>query len=83
MGDKKVAFTFADYIANRGASDTALAQVREVRAAAKDAKEWLAVNEANARKALEKAGGRLVVDKSLLEFTKGGQIRITAVAVAA
>ena len=78
----KSAMDFNDYIANRAASDNSLAEIRVIREAAKEAKQWLKDNEDDARAALTEGGGRLVVGESLLEFTKGGQIRITTVAVA-
>jgi hypothetical protein len=78
----KLAVDFDEYIANRTAADNALAEIRTIRGSAKEAKEYLAENEDAARAELKEGGGRLVISNSLLEFTKGGQIRITAVAVA-
>lgn len=81
MADKKP-FDFGAYATHRANNDTALAQIREIRATQKSSKEWLKKNEGEARKALAAAGDRLVAGNYLFEFTKGGQIRITTVAVA-
>lgn len=78
---EKAAVDMAAYVENRVKADSALANIRTIRAEAKDAKGWIAQNEAAVKKALDEAGGRLVVGETLMEFTKGRQIRLTAVAV--
>ena len=83
MAGKKEAapVDFGAYVTARNASDTALESIRGIRAGAKEAKVLIAKTEPALKKALDEAGGRLVVGgDTLLEFTKGRQIRITAVA---
>lgn len=77
-----VAVDYPAYITARNASDNALANIRTIRADAKEAKAVIASSEVAIKKAMDEAGGRLVVGDSLLEFTKGRQIRISTVAVA-
>ncbi len=73
---------FAAYTAARNTADNALASIRTIRADAKEAKALIAKAEPAIKKAMDAAGGRLVVGDSLLEFTKGRQIRVSTVAVA-
>jgi hypothetical protein len=73
---------FAAYVAARDAADNALANIRTIRTDAKEAKETIKTSEPSIMKAMTEAGGRLVVGDSLLEFTKGKQVRVTTVAVA-
>lgn len=75
-----VAVDFAGYTGARDASDNALAKIRAVRAEAASAKEIIATQEPLVKAAMTEAGGRLVVGDTLLEFTKGNQVRITTVA---
>ena len=82
MANKKEAVDIAAYVADRTTSDNALVNIRAIRAAALNAKEAIANAEADVKKAMTEAGGRLVVGNSLLEFTKGKQIRISTVAMA-
>jgi hypothetical protein len=82
MNDKKEAAgpDFAAYVSARDASDNALEKIREIRAGAKDAKALIAKTEPSIMGAMDAAGGRLVTGDTLLEFTKGRQVRVTTVA---
>ena len=82
MANTKEAVDIAAYVEDRTTSDNALVNIRAIRAAALNAKEAIANAEADVKKAMTEAGGRLVVGNSLLEFTKGKQIRISTVAMA-